>query len=174
MPVVCTGAPKSGTHLLLKAVRLFYSNIGLPFHEHVPHESRKVGEKYINIIRNPRNTLISWLRFSRLPVDEKHLIEEMPAIIKEGAGYLGWLEDDDCLNVRFEALNTDPRELDKIAAYIDKPLIKDHYSKLWGGTKTFTGRLSHWPPYWTPRAKAEWKRLGGINLEARLGYENSN
>lgn len=174
MKIVCTGAPKSGTHLLLKAVRLFYNNIGLPFHEHVPHGNRKADAKYINIVRNPRNTLVSWLRYNRLPVDEKHLIQEMPAVIKEGAGYIGWLEDVDCLNVRFELMNTDPKEVAKIAAYIDKPLIENHYSKMWGGTKTFTGRLSHWPHYWTQAVNDRWVELGGINLENRLGYANSN
>ena len=170
MPIVCTGASKSGTHLLLKAVRLFYGNIGLPFHSHVPHAHKESDKKYINIIRNPRNTLISWVRFNRLPIDEKHLIQEIPDIIAEGAEYLGWLADDDALNVRFEELNTTPSELDKIAEFIDMPLVDKHYSKLWGGTKTFTGKLSHWPPFWTPEVAKCWTEHGGDNLERQLGY----
>ncbi len=174
MPIVCTGASKSGTHLLLKAVRLFYGNIGLPIHDHVPHYAKKPNQKYINIVRNPRNVLLSWVRFNRLPVDEKHLIQEMPTIIKEGSDYIGWLDDSDCLNISFEEMNTNPKEVAKIAQFIGKPLIDGHYSKLWGSTATFTGRLSHWPPYWTKNVADCWKHYGGENLEARLGYANSN
>ena len=170
MPVVCSGAPKSGTHLLLKAVGLFGGHLDQPEHLHEPYWHKSARKRYINIKRNPRNTLISWVRYNRLPLDEESIFSQVAIVVAEGFTYIPWLSDRDTLTVEFENLNSDPQELAKIAEFIGKPLVKDHYPKLWGSTKTFTGKLSNWREHWTPALEAEWVRCHGIELEQALGY----
>ncbi len=170
--VVCSGAPKSGTHLLLKAVSLFGGHINQPEHAHEPYWHKNPRKKYINIKRNPRNVLMSWLRFNVMPLNEKTFIKELPAVVAEGFTYVPWLADTDTLTVSFESLVADPAELGKISEFISKPLISGHFDKLWGRTKTFTGQLSDWRDHWTPAVQAEWERCRGIELEKALDYRN--
>ena len=170
MRYYCTGSSKTGTHLLLKAARLFYEHLDVPMHTHTPFLHKDENKKYIHITRHPKNTLISWLRFNRTSVCEENLIKEMGKIITENKGYVDWLSDESTLNVRFEKLLEDETELIRMSEFIGLPCIEDHHLKIWGGTRTFTGNLSDYNKYWTDITQLAWVNNGGVELEKKLGY----
>ena len=167
--IVCNGASKTGTHLLLKAVYLFGSVGFTATHAHKKYGSKIYG-KHIHIKRNPRNVLISWLRFTGQDLTDKNLLRNMPHVINEMNEYLGWLNDKDTLNVSFENLLTDEKEIKRISDFIEVPLSADHFRKLWGDTPTFTNSLSNWRESFSDKIKKEWGLMGGHELERLLGY----
>jgi len=169
---ICNGSSKTGSHLLLKAVSLFYGHIGLPQHEHTPYFAKRDDRKYLHITRNPRNVLISWCRFMGIELTDENLLEQIPIIIDEMREYVPWLGDTEVLNVKFEELLDDPKHLDRISEFINMPLVANHFENLWGRTYTFTGRLSDWRDYWSDELQESWVKFGGLKLEADLGYRN--
>ena len=83
--VYANGIPKSGTHALAKTIQL----LGVPCEmAHEPYVS-KPGGKTICTFRNPRNILVSWLRFTGQPVTPRLLIEQMQAFEGEGIAAAG-------------------------------------------------------------------------------------
>ena len=68
MTVVCNGFPKTGTHALQRAVRLLGCKDTrqghFPFH--VVHVAQG---QHIHICRDPRNALVSWVRWTNPPRD---------------------------------------------------------------------------------------------------------
>jgi len=163
----CNGSPKTGTHLLVKAVRLFGSTAIMASHNHDPDLSGS----HIHIIRNPRNALISYLRMQQVDLLRTNIIKEMPRFIAEYSEYVNLLSRDDVLTIRFESLLTEESELLKISKFIGLPLINNHFRKLWGQTNTFTGKLSNWREYWShSKVQRKWSELGGLALESALGY----
>lgn len=187
--ILCNGQPKTGTHLLVKTVRLFEGCKTKAIHSHynadrvIPDDLRK-RVKHIEIIRNPRNVLMSWARFTDGFWKRENIFKYIPNILDNYHKHLIYIEDPDVLTVKFEKLLTDPTELDKIAEFIDRPLIEDHFKKLWGDTYTFTGtkekpvNLSNWKDYWPKPIEQDyegwdsrWDKYGGYDLEERLGYD---
>jgi hypothetical protein len=171
--ILCNGTPKAGTHLLKRAVLRFDRYFEKAQHAHVSYsQAALIGKdrKHIHIVRNPRNVLISWLRFNGIPLTRENIIEEMPKTIKRVRAFLPWLEDPNTLTVKFELLLADPAELQKIADYLGEPLSKDHFKKLWGRTQTFTEDLSNWRDHWRPSHAKKWEEAGGLALEKKLGY----
>lgn len=164
--IICNGSPKTGTHLLVKAARLFGGNAMLSSHNHDP----KLTVPHIHIIRNPRNALISYLRMNKSELTRSNIITEMPSFIAEYSEYIGLLNLNDVLTVTFEDLLTDESELLRISKFIGLPLIEGHFRKLWGQTATFTGDLSNWRNHWHTKAARKWVEYGGDTLEAALGY----
>ena len=165
--VLCNGSPKTGTHLLVKAVRLFGGGAQLSNHNHNPDLSCR----HIHIIRNPRNALISYLRMNKIELLRSNIIKEMPRFIAEYSEYIQLLDRKDVLTITFENLLTDESELDKISAFVGLPLIDNHFRKLWGQTATFTGKLSNWREHWDhSKVARKWESFGGLALESALGY----
>ena len=162
----CNGSPKTGTHLLVKAVRMFGGDAMLASHNHNP----KLSSAHIHIIRNPRNALISYLRMQKIDLLRVNIIKEMTRFITEYSEYINLLNRDDVLTVTFENLLTDESELLKISKFIGLPLIDNHFRKLWGQTNTFTGELSNWREHWGNKVAKAWHELGGTLLETQLGY----
>jgi len=161
----CNGSPKTGTHLLVKSVRMF--NSVLVSHNHNPKLS---SDKHIHIKRNPRNALISYLRMDKVELTPNNIINRMKTFIDEYSKYIHLLDDKAILNVSFEDLLTDENELKRIAEYIDLPLVDNHFKLLWGNTMTFTGSLSNWRDYWCNDIVDSWFIFGGVELERALGY----
>ena len=169
--IICTGSPKTGTHALLKAVRLFYNHIGLPEHMHLPHSHKKLNRRHVHITRNPRNTLVSWIRFNREKVTTGSLIGHVPQIIKENFGYAPYLSDADLVhNVRLEELLSEPSVIEGVGKFIGLPIAENHFADIWGDTYTFTGKLSEWQDYWSDDVDAAWVAHNGPELEKALGY----
>ena len=169
--ITANGSPKTGTHLLLKALYLFGGEGILSSHQHKPYRS-VIDGKHIHITRHPKNTLISWLRFTGQELVEQVIIDNMQDIINEMTGYVGWLSDESVCNVTFEELLTNEQELVKISNHINIPLAYNHFKRLWGGTNTSTGSPSNWKTYWNDELQYEWINQGGLTLEKTLGYEN--
>lgn len=170
----CTGAPKSGTHLLLKAMHLFGGYGLTAIHSHKDHNYPwDIEASRIQIIRNPRNVLISWVRFVKLPRNNETIIGSMNYIIKRMEGHFGCIADDRCLTVRFEELLNDPDILEDIGEHLDMPLIDNHFELLWGDTRTFTDDLTDWPNFWNDEVDAAWIKHGGVELENKMNYFNN-
>jgi len=170
----CTGAPKTGTHLLLKALHLFGEGGQDAIHSHKDHNFYWSAEdKRVHIIRNPRNTLISWVRYMKLERNDRTIIKSMDFMIRRMLGHVGWLNEPHCLTVRFEELLSDPKVLESISQYLNMPLTENHFESLWGDTVTFTGDLTNWEDWWTEEVDKAWIDKGGVELELKMGYVNT-
>jgi|TARA_R110000744_G_scaffold47410_4_gene104400 hypothetical protein len=170
----CTGAPKTGTHLLLKALHLFGGAGLAAIHSHKDHNFRwRVEDKRVHIIRNPRNVVISWVRYQKLPRNNQTIIGSMDYIIKRVNGHFGWLKEETVLTVRFEELLTDPSVIKKIGIHIGMAPVDNHFESLWGNTLTFTDDLTNWKDFWNDEVNAAWKAKGGIEIENKLNYVNN-
>ncbi len=202
MLVICNGNPKAGTHALVKTVEL----LGIPWdhtgqcrlgHCILGHwstsnpppqvtaylvkkeldETAKPDFKHIHIVRNPRNMLVSWVRFStgecspgRLISAFKNYVLNKP-IYDEFVAYVGWLDFPGVLTVRFEELTGDKGETaQKIADFLGVPVLPDTVERRLGGTVTWTGKLSHWPDYWSDEIEAAWVEARGPEIEEMFGY----
>jgi hypothetical protein len=170
----CTGAPKTGTHLLLKALHLFGGKGLAAVHSHKDHYSKwNIDDKRVHIIRNPRNVLISWVRYQKLPRNDNTIIGSMDYIIKRINGHFGWLAENTVLTVRFEELLTNPDILKLISKHINMPLIDNHFELLWGDTLTFTNDLTDWKDFWTDDIQEAWVNKRGIEIEDKMCYFNT-
>ena len=169
--IICTGSSKTGTHALLKAARLFYQHLNLPEHIHLPHSHKKANRRHLHITRHPRNTLVSWVRFTGEEVTTGRLVGHTPKIINENLQYVPWLSDDFLVhNIRFEELLSNPSVIQGMSDFIGLPMIENHFEEIWGDTFTFTGSLSSWEDHWNDTVDAAWSSHGGPELERLLGY----
>lgn len=169
---IINGFPKSGNHALLKACQLL--GLPIPSVNHLPY-SKKTSGKHILIIRDPRNILVSKLRFegSRVTpgmVISKFRLFDKKSLVEEMAEYEGWLTDPDTLVVKFEELVSDPSIIKKIAEFVDTPYIEGAFEELPGLTRTWTGALSNYQDYWTQDVANVWDAEGGPELLKRWNY----
>lgn len=171
----CGGAPKSGTNLLLKAIELFGADEvrkhHYGFYKPYPYEDKP--HPQVQIIRNPRNVLISWVRFMALPRNDTTIIKSMDFMLDYLHDHFPCISDDRWHTVRFEELLSDPQVLQGIADYLGLPLIENHFERLWGDTVTFTGDLTNWKDWWTEEVDKAWIDKGGVELELKMGYVNT-
>jgi len=172
--IVCNGLPKTGTHALMKAVQL----LGRVDTEHA-HSPTGVTGQHIHICREPRNVLVSWVRFIRSEVTQGFLIGAMQEYFEEGTfhdeymAYSHWLNDAP-LSVRFEELIGDGGvTIQAVADYLQVPYLSDAYDHLPGLTVTYTGQLSNWRDHWTPEVESAWVTHGGPEIESVYGYANT-
>ena len=168
--ILCNGSPKTGTHLLLKAVRMLGGRCVLAVHRHdVDIDSDE--HQHIHITRCPRNALISYLRMQNIEPLRSNIIKEIPRFIGEYDSYLHYLDDKNTLNIRFESLLNDANELDRIAVFLDKQLAVNHFDNLKGGTATYNETPSEYKEFWLDGEIAiKWSEFGGDLLESKLGY----
>lgn len=168
---LCNGSPKTGTHLLCRVVALFENSARSIEHVHEPWQDG-LNEKHIHITRIPRNVIISALRFfnPRDGITEDSIIRQIPLTINEMNSYLQWSYSDGVLNVMFEKILSDEDELKRISDYLNLPIVDDHFYRMWGGTSTFSGKLSNWRDHWSDNIEKVYAECGGIKLESALGY----
>ena len=166
------GTQKSGTHALRVALQTFDGLVDkVDRVEHLPEIPDNLKDRlHIHIIRNPRNIMFSYLRWTNLVLNRDNILAEIPRTIARCNDFVHYLKDPDLLTVRFELLLSDPTEIQRIADYIGKPLVDGHFKSIWRKTNTFTGRLSNWRDYWTPEINKIWRDCGGLNLEDALEY----
>lgn len=170
--VLCNGIPKSGTHALVRAVQLLGCETE---HVHTPYSDKASG-KQILITRNPKNTLISWLRFTGEKVTQGFLMGLFKSydgypLYDSYARYQPYQEDKDTLIVRFEELFSDGgSSLERVADFIGVPLLDDAYDNIEGLTLTYTGKLSDWRDHWSDLVEAAWIEARGDEVEKLWSY----
>ena len=71
---------------------------------------------------------------------------------------------------RFEDAVKDPKGvIDVLTSDVDP---QDIYRRVFGNSRTYTGRFSRWEEWFGPKTSALWRRCGGIELEEMMGYRN--
>jgi len=175
--------PKSGTHALVKAVEL----LGIPWmqeggakeyciHGHYEIDQPMPRGKQILIIRNPRDMLVSWVRWTKSSVTEGYLISATKSYYSgksfrdEARNYIDWFNDDETFVVKFESLISEPETLQQIARFINAPYIDGAFENIPGLTKTWTGKLSNWRDHWSSAVEQAWVDSGGLEIERGWGY----
>lgn len=169
--ITTSGFPKSGCHALAKACQL----LGQPCRpEHLPFGSA-VQTPHLFIKRDPRNLLVSWLRFTAQPVTPGMTITafrrfQTRPLVEEMAEYQGWLTDPGTLVVRYEDLIADDTEMRRIALHLGVPYIEGAWEALPRLTYSWRWPHSTWRTVWTPEVDAVWQAEGGPELMAAWGY----
>lgn len=179
--IVVNGCPKSGTHALLKAVELLGQPVDdvhhIPFGQPLPDGVTK----HLFIIRDPRNVIISWLRFNGKTVTDGTIMaaaqenDNGTSLLQIADSFLGWLTDANTHVVKFEDLIKDDAALRGIAAFLGVPYLDTAFPNLPGYTITWTGdgvtpAYSDYTQIWTPALAAFWTANGGDALVAAYGY----
>lgn len=179
MDCLVVGIPKSGTNALVKAVRELGANPSE--HMHTANYHLAETNKVAYIYRNPRNVLISALRYRNHQrrgwedtITEEKLVDcffdffnaSMPGVYRS---YEKWMTSLAHI-VRFEDL-VSGAAMPALAAYLDRPCRE---FKMEGGTYTWTGRLSDWREHWTDGIDKVWHEEGMVETERGLGYENDS
>lgn len=186
----------------------------LPWSEWVTKVNRDLGYRMILMVRDPRDIAVSNVNYvtrmdtshplhrvmARLADDDARLLSmiDPPAAVLAGlpevwkndglSSFLPWLDEPDCLLVRFEDLvgakggGSDERQretiqqiADHIGAKIDAAFVDKTARELFGnaGSKTFNkGQIGNWRAHFKPSHIAAFKRRSNETLE-RLGYEKS-
>lgn len=169
------GFPKSGNHGLVKACEL----LGLPCD--VNHVSYADGAPrgtthHIHIRRDPRNVVISMLRFNAQPVTPGMFISRMRryqdrSLIEEMAEFEPWLMDPHTLTIAYEDLISSDKTMRQIAAYVGVPYIEGAWERLPGRTFTWNDVHSDYRKIWNRNVADVWTDEGGDKLLASWGYK---
>ena len=185
--ILCNGIPKSGTHAFLKAVELLGCAGMLVHHEYqvgglLPEDMRATTH-HLFIKRDPRNVLISWLRFFSKPVTSGMFITAFRnwsgtandglatrTFLDASLEFTPWLSDPSVFVVKFEDLTASDAELRRIAAYLAVPYLEDAFRHLPGMTRTWTGKLSDYTAIWNADIESVWSAEGGPQLLKAWGY----
>jgi len=176
MTICVNGSPKSGTHALLKACELLgvnpYMVNHIPFGNTLPEGT----DKHIVIFRDPRNVVISWLRFQRKDITEGTIIAAATNTVKLQSQFVGWMNDPSTLILKFEDLIKNDAEIRKLANYLGVNYLDSAFPNLCGFTRTWTGsgrtpNYSDYTKYWTPAVEAFWASEEPAALLNTLGYK---
>ena len=170
--VFCNGFPKSGSHALWRACEL----LGIP--GGVNHSTYAEGEPAgtthrVLIVRDPRNIIVSWLRFNRMPVTPGTFLAAFrrfqgAPLVEEMAAFEPWLFVSHV--VRFERLLADDTAMRGIANYCGVDYIAGAWEELPGYTKTYNAEHSDFRTVWNGDIESAWNGEGGPELLARWGY----
>lgn len=166
--VFLNGPPKMGNHALWKACELL--GIASGGVNHVPFGEPIAGSAHLFVKRDPRNALVSWVRFNGMPVTQGTLITAMAEYLPQLQPFEPWLADPAAFVVRFERLIADNTQMREIAAHCGVPYLDDAWPNLPNHTRTWTGRLSNWAEHWTLAVSDAWADHGGPELQMRWGY----
>lgn len=155
----------------------FLLDNGNSVHAHLPYEQRCLDEELlqINIIRDPRNVLLSHYARSKKEYGLPKLYEQR--VVKKFEPhfhkYAKYLSDKSCIVVRYEDL-TGPdykKHLQKLAELIG--YTGEITQDLIDGTKvdyTYSGEPSDWTKSWDDVWDKAFKELGGEEILALYGY----
>jgi len=171
---ITSGHPKSGCHMLVKAMHL----LGWPCYvQHLEHKPDATG-RHVFIKRDPRNVVLSWVRHFKQPVTTGTVIAAMRNVantwkpINESLRlYEGWLTHPGVLVVSFEQLSTDAAQLERIATYMGGTVPADAWANLPGDTATWTGKHSDWSAVWNSEIDKHWTDIGGPAILKTWGYQ---
>lgn len=157
-------------------------------HSHLIHRAplaeKLQGHKHLFIIRHPRNIAISWMRHrNKQDAAIVESAETLEMIIRGGffghpvpdfIGYhLPWREEPGVCCIRFEDLVArDEDSLTRIAQTVGATPDPEHYTRAFGDSSTWTGKVSDWSdsPFWTEAVEKAWGEAGGPEIEKTAGY----
>ena len=172
MNVFCNGFPKSGNHALVKAVQL----IGHPCE--VNHRSCADGlppnvTHHILVTRDPRNIIVSWLRFNREAVTPGTFLSKFRrfqrgTLDEDMSDFEWWLGSAHV--VKYEDLVANAKAMVGIAVYLGTPYIAGAWENLEGHTVTYNKVHSDYRNIWTNQVQDDWSAEGGDDLLKRWGY----
>lgn len=167
------GMYKSGTHAGMKACAL----LGCPTeHHHQPYDETWLnGTPHIFMVRDPRNILVSYLRWSGQTVSPGMLLTTMQQF--PGGAFLtvldvfaGWLSDSRTFCLRYEALIASDRPMRDLADYLQTPYLDGAWEVLPGLTETWREPHADYREYWTPAVEQFWTKIGGPERLTQWGY----
>lgn len=181
--VLAVGIPKSGTNMTEKVCKMLGANPSP--HMHTANYLLADKHKVAYVYRNPRNILISALKYQNHQmrgweetINEEKLIAQffdyynssMPAVYNAYAKWL--LTSAYCF--KYEDMLTDIEVAQGLARYLGKKEPKQEFlEKIPGGTPTWTGKTSDWRDHWTDGLDKIWVGEGMLEIEKSLGYDNS-
>jgi hypothetical protein len=173
--IITNGFPKSGNHALVKAVELLGLQARVTHNPYAGGFSGDPRPKHLFVIRDPRNIVVSWLRFRNEAVNADTFIARLcefdgRPLVGSMAEYEGWLSDPDTHVVRYEDLIRDDTAHRRIADYLGVPYVAKAWESLPGYTMTWTPIRSDYRTIWTPEVEASWQAEGGPDLLKRWGY----
>lgn len=129
---------------------------GYFLHAHVrsAHARELPGFRVITIFRDPRNVLVSYMRWKGLGAEAvlRHFLGR--PFVEVYRGFLGWGRHGEWL--RYE----------DIGIVAGPP----GYENAERANSTWTGAPSDWRDYWTDRVARAWRAAGGDDLVAEAGY----
>ena len=170
---------------------------------HLPHGDHSVNAtlhmRRILLIRNARDALVSFMRFSEIPgraeqmpkswMNQLNGPDRLAAFLDLWGGtlvsfmrtILGWLNERNVLVARFEELMGDAglavqqQVLEAIAEHVGAKTSQDLVSLFVNDvvgkpTKTYSGARSETRRYWDERVEARFIEIGGLDLQRDLGY----
>lgn len=172
MKVIVNGFMKHGTHAALKACELLGVNA-----QHGHWKMKKLPEDathHVFIKRDPRDALVSFLRFIGQPVTQGTVMRRIrkyqrASLEKEMAEFLAGYHEG-IFTLRFEELIATDKEMRRLAQYLGVPYLEDAFPNLPNHTQTWTGRYSDHRTVWTPEVEAVWRAEGGDSILAAWGY----
>src|SRR5882724_10924661 len=159
MKIIANGFPKAGGHALKKGLELLGHPVifnHYPFPSDIPRDA-----KHIIIFRNPRNCLISMVRWLGKPLTTGTIISTLrdyhnnQSMAKTLSQYIPWKQPSQMLDegdswldvplcVNYENLMMSDAALRHIATYLETPFYEDAFKNLPGLTATWSGKPSKW------------------------------
>lgn len=180
--LLIVGIPKSGNNVAERACRLLGLNPSN--HRHTANYHLAKSSKVVYVYRNPRNVLISALRYRNHQrrgdedvITQDKLIDVFYDFFNSSLSsvymaYMPWMHSSACV-VRFEDLIASKTEMDRIADYmLVKHSTDDTFKRLYGESPTWTGKLSEWQNHWGSAIDHIWNMEGMTKIEKQLGYDN--
>jgi hypothetical protein len=160
-----------GNHALVKACNL------LGIKAHVTHRpwNGETPTNHIFIKRDPRNTLVSWLRHTGKPITQGMFIcgladYDGKPFAQTLDHYANFLDDPKTLVIKYESLILNDLEMRRIAGHFGVPFLDDAFANLPGGTNTWRGDHCNYHAIWSPAVAQAWNDAGGAELLTRWGY----
>ena len=177
--VLCIGIPKSGTNMTVKVCRLL--GVNPSEHMHTANYHLAEAQKVAYVYRNPRNVLLSALRYRNHQrrgwedtITDEKLIDVAfdffnAPIWAVYRGYEKWLTSN-AYCFKYEDMVTGAAA-DGLADYLGVARRADIAERLAeGGTPTWTGKPSRWEDFWSDAIDKVWLDEGMVEIERELGY----
>ena len=179
--VYVVGIPKSGTNAAEKVCKLLGKR---PKRLHTSNWRLANDNKVLFIYRNPRNVVISAVRYQNQQVrdetpdvTDKKIIDQIYGFFNTSLRsyyevYYPWLNSKAC-KVKFADLVSNPSTVKSIIDYMGSNAKPENIVKnLPGGTGTWTGKYSDWTKYWSEEVDKVWKEEGMVEMEKKWGFDN--
>lgn len=173
--------PKAGNNVTEKACKLL--GLSPAHHKHTANYHLAETNKVIYTYRNPRNVLVSAVKYLNSQVrgmdsniTEDKLIDQFFDFFNCSLPYTyrafaPWHKTSACI-IKFEDLITKKEEMNKIADYMGVKHCSDAiFAQLYGSSPTWSGKLSEWELVWTEKLDHYWKEEGMVEIEQGLGYQ---